>query len=390
MNLHIAMSANEAWNIYNFRRGLVQQFLSHGFKVSILAPKDECSDKLREMGCQIFDIPMSAKGINPIGDGALFLNFLRRYRKLKPDLIINYTIKPNIYGSLAARVALIPSIAVTTGLGYTFINDNLVAKIARQLYKFAFQFPRQIWFLNPDDLEAFTTNRLVDKERTFVLNGEGLNISFFYPQPRQNQDNKFRFLLIARMLWDKGIAEYVSAAKIIKKKYPDAQFQLLGATGAANPSAVSAEQMRAWHEEGLIEYLGTTPDVRPLIAKADCVVLPSYREGVPRTLMEASAMALPIITTNAPGCREVIEDGINGYLCRPRDAVDLAEKMERMITLTSGERVAMGLKGREKVEREFDEKIVIQKYLETIRKIIEGQQPTATDALIPRQCAKSE
>lgn len=369
MAIHILISANEAWNIFNFRRGMVKHFIEQGHKVTVLAPFDDCSVKLEKLGCVVVDIPIESQGVNPFGDIVLFLRLLKQYRISAPDIVMNYTIKPNIYGSLAAGLMSIPSIAITTGLGYTFLNDSYIAKLARWLYKFAFKFPQQVWFLNSDDRGTFLLHRLVAESSTFVLNGEGVDVDTFAPRPH-NQDGNIRFLLIARMLWDKGIKEYVEAARLVKERHPNVVFQLLGAAGTQNPTAISQEVVSGWHQSGVVEYLGTTGDVRPFIADSDCVVLPSYREGVPRTLMEAAAMAKPIIATDVPGCRSVVDDGINGYLCKPYDAHDLALKMERIVLATSDARARMGSCGRIKAMREFDEKIVIDKYVEKIGNIL--------------------
>jgi glycosyltransferase involved in cell wall biosynthesis len=370
MAIHILISANQAWNIYNFRRGLINHFLDAGNRVTVLAPPDACSDKLRELGCEVIDVQISSQGINPFGDLLLLCRFFRHYRNLKPDLIVNYTIKPNIYGSIATGLANIPSIAVTTGLGYTFINNGLVAKFAKFLYRVSLRFPRQVWFLNSDDREVFLEHRLVQKRSTFVLNGEGIDTAAYAPQSKLVHDNVFRFLLIGRMLKDKGVIEYVEAAQKLMSKYPNVVFQLLGATGTDNPSAIGESTINQWEKAGIVEYLGTTNDVRPFIASADCVVLPSYREGVPRTLMEAAAMAKPIVATDVPGCRSVVDDGINGYLCKAQNADDLASKLEMMLTCGHEQRTRMGLSGRKKVIEEFDEKLVIEQYVGRIDEIL--------------------
>ena len=353
----------------------MQHFLGNGNKVTILAPHDEYSTKLMALGCHVIDIPISSQGINPYSDAILFFRYIRYYQLLSPDLIINYTIKPNIYGSLAAGLVSVPSIAVTTGLGYTFINNGFVATCARALYKLSLRFASQVWFLNADDKKTFISHRLVDEKRTYVLNGEGVDVSFFSPRENLGGNETVRFLLIARMLWDKGVGEYVAAAKIIKTKYPNAVFQLLGASGAENPSAIAEEILVEWQRLGLVEYLGSKSDVRPLISSSHCVVLPSYREGVPRTLMEASAMARPVIATNVPGCSDVVEDGVTGYLCLPRDVDDLASKMELFIMANDAERARMGVYGREKAMKDFDENIVINKYADRIGPIL-GTQKT--------------
>lgn len=360
---HVILSANQAWNIYNFRRGLLKYLIANGYKISILAPWDSCSPLLIEMGCEVFDLPMSSQGINPWSDFGLMIRMFNFYRKLKPDLVINYTIKPNIYGSIAARFAGIPCLAVTTGLGYTFISNSLVAKVARKLYKFAFRYPVEVWFLNQDDRQAFISNNLIDETKAIVLQSEGIDTEFFSPQEKSVDDGKFRFLLIARMLWDKGVGEYVEAASLVKKIYPNATFQLLGATGIENPSAINRSKIIDWEESGLVEYLGTATDVRPFISAADCLVLPSYREGVSRTLMEGASMAKPLIATDVPGCRDVVKNGISGLLCEAKNVSELKNRMIELINFPVAQRNVMGNAGRKLIIDNFSEKIIISKYI---------------------------
>ena len=311
-------------------------------------------------------MPMAAKGINPREDLALMVQMWRLYKEIKPDFIFHYTIKPNIYGSAAAWLAGVPSIAVTTGLGYTFITESWVARVARWLYKAAFLSPKEVWFLNEDDRQAFFRHCLIDSGKAVLLHGEGVNTTHFCPQPAAAADGKIRFLLVARMLWDKGVGEYVEAARQIRKQYPGAVFQLLGECGVPNPSVVTRAQMADWEHEGVIEYLGTTTDVRPYLALADCLVLPSYREGMPRTLLEAAAMAKPIIATDAPGCRDVVIDGETGWLCPVKDAEALANCMVQLLAMPPADRQAMGMAGRRFIVDNFDEQKVVAHYLATL------------------------
>ncbi|MFM5482330.1 glycosyltransferase family 4 protein [Aeromonas veronii] len=363
----IAIVANTAWSVFNFRHGLLVRLLDDGYRITVIAPNDKFSDKLRKLGCDVVDLPMSAQGVNPFEDLKLMTVLYRHYRQFKPDFIIHYTIKPNIYGSLVAKLTGIPSVAITTGLGYTFVNDNVVAKIARQLYKIAFRFPKEIWFLNEDDRQIFLQHRLVARHKAILLHSEGINLNYFTPsEPSgvlQQRDEKIRFLLIARMLWDKGIGEFVEAAKLVKAQYPQATFQLLGACGVANPSVIERTQIAEWEAQGWVEYLGTVDDVRPLIEHADCVVLPSYREGVPRTLMEAAAMAKPLITTDCAGCRDVVIPSKTGFLCQIKNAESLADCCRAFIALTPTLRQQMGVAGRAFMQRKFDEKVVVAQYL---------------------------
>jgi glycosyltransferase involved in cell wall biosynthesis len=340
-----------------------------GAQVTIIAPRDRTFEPLTEMGCRCVELPVASKGTDPRQDLKTLAALYREYRTTRPHIVFHYTIKPNIYGTLAAMLARVPSIAVTTGLGYVFIQKSRTAQVAKLLYRFAFRFPREVWFLNRDDHEAFLhENLLAHPDRARRLHGEGVDLDEFALQPLPARED-FVFILIGRLLWDKGVAEYVEAARRIRAKFPHARFQLLGPVGVDNPSAISRTDVQKWEAENIVEYLGEANDVRPLVAAADCVVLPSYREGVPRTLMEASAMGRPIVATDVPGCREVVEHGVNGLLCEVKSADSLTEALERMLTLPLDEREAMALRGREKVALEFDEKNVVERYKGTIHAI---------------------
>ena len=366
MNAHLCLVANTAWSMWNFRRGVMAAMLSAGYRVTVVAPEDESAPKIRALGCDFIHLDMSAKGVNPVEDINLAIRLAKIYRSLSTDFIIHYTIKPNIYGSLAARYCNVPSLAITTGLGYTFVNDNLVSKIASFLYKVAFRFPKAIWFLNEDDRSEFVKRGLVPENKTMVLHGEGVDTDYFAPLLNPNNDGKIRFLLVARMLWDKGVGEYVEAARHIKAKYPNTIFQLLGACGVANPSNIGQEQINEWVNEGVVEYLGTTQDVRPIIAQADCVVLPSYREGIPRTMIEAAAMAKPTIVSDAPGCQDVVLHGETGLMCQVKNVQSLIFSLEGFINMDVEKRSAMGDRARQWVISSFDESIVIEKYLKML------------------------
>jgi glycosyltransferase involved in cell wall biosynthesis len=286
--------------------------------------------------------------------------------------VFHYTIKPNIYGSVAARLAGVASVAVTTGLGYVFIQHSRAAQVAKRLYRFAFRFPREVWFLNRDDEAAFVEQKLlVYPERARLLHGEGVDLDQFAPAPPggRTSPDRFAFVLIGRLLWDKGVGEYVEAARKLRMRYPHARFQLLGPLNVDNPSAISRADVDAWQNEGIVEYLGEAHDVRPVIAAADCVVLPSYREGVPRTLLEAAAMERPIVATDVPGCREVVEDGVNGLLCEVRNVESLADALARMLDMSDEERRAMAVRGRHKVANEFDERLVVERYKDLLNNL---------------------
>ncbi|RFU46037.1 glycosyltransferase family 4 protein [Paraburkholderia sp. DHOC27] len=367
--LRIILVCNTAWAIYTYRQGLLRELLARGVDVTVLAPRDRTFDLLATMGCRCIDLPVASKGTNPRDDLRTLWALFRHYRAIRPDLVFHYTIKPNIYGSLAAKLAGVSSVAITTGLGYVFIQHSRAAQVAKMLYRFAFRFPREIWFLNRDDKAAFVDqNLLVHPERARLLHGEGVDLEQFAFTPLP-ETTHFDFILIGRLLWDKGVGEYVEAARRLRAHYPQARFKLLGPVGVDNPSAITREEVAAWEKEGVVEYLGEAHDVRPFIAAANSVVLPSYREGVPRTLMEASAMGRPIVATDVPGCREVVAHGVNGLLCEVRNAESLAGRLAQMLDMSEAERRAMSERGRQKVMAEFDERGVINQYKDLIRNL---------------------
>lgn len=370
MKHHILLSGNNAWGMWNFRKELVEHLIKKGFKISISAPyNQEYFEKFKEIGCDVYDIAINAKGINPIEDFLLIRTYYKLLKEIKPDLSITYTIKPNIYGSIAANKLGIKFLPITTGLGYTFLAKGIIPAIARKLYKFAFKKANEVWFLNQDDIKAFKEANLIDENKVIQLPGEGIDLTYFSPMLKE-ENEKITFLLVGRMLKDKGVIEFVEAARILKKKYPHTKFQLLGAIWSDNPAAIQKEDIDKWQREGVIEYLGQTKDVRPYIGNASCIVLPSYREGVPCTLMEGAAMGKPIVATNVPGCKEVVEKGYNGFLCEAKNSKDLAGKMEKMLLLSKEERAQMGNNGRSLMRQKFDIKLIIQQYDEAIDRIL--------------------
>ncbi len=364
------IALNTAWNLVNFRSGLIHALVSHGYDVIAVAPTDEYAHQLAALGCRFVPLPMDNKGTHPGRDLMLLSRFVRLMRKERPDVFLGYTVKPNVYGSLAAQVSGVPVINNVAGLGTVFIKGGWLNLLVRSLYRVGLARSRIVFFQNEDDRQLFITGGLVDGALTDRLPGSGVDLKKFETAPLPGR-SQMRFLLIARMLWDKGVGEYVEAARLLRGRGLNAEVCLLGFLDVQNPAAISKSQMDEWVAEGVVRYLGVSDNVCEEIAQADCVVLPSfYREGTPRTLLEAAAMARPIITTDSVGCRDVVDDGVNGFLCRPKDALDLADKMTRMIAMSHAEREAMGLRGRDKVEREFDEKIVIDKYLAAIEAVL--------------------
>jgi len=382
LNRKIVIALNAAWNLVNFRAGLIRALVAEGYEVVAVAPPDAYASQLNALGCRYVPLHMDNMGTHPGRDMLLLLRMGLILRRERPAVFLGYTIKPNVYGSLAAGLLGIPVINNIAGLGSVFGKQGLLARLVQQLYRTALARSARVFFQNEDDKRLFIERKLVPQAIAKRIPGSGVDlVKFRYserltPAP-QSSTQALRFILIARMLWEKGVGEFVEAARIVRQQYPFATFQLLGFLDVQNPSAVSRAQVDKWVQEGVIQYLGTSDDVRVQLSNADCVVLPSYyREGVPRTLLEAAAMSRPIITTDWIGCREVVDDGVNGYLCEPKSAIDLAKKITSLIKLTPESRAEMGRQGRLKVEREFDEQLVIQQYLREIEDILSRSHPS--------------
>jgi glycosyltransferase involved in cell wall biosynthesis len=364
----IVIAANAAWNLVNFRAALIRALIAAGYRVIGAAPPDpEAEAGLAALGCEFVAIPVDSRGLSPIGDLRTLLAFHALFRRVRPLALLGYTVKPNVYGSIAARLTGVRAVNNISGLGTAFIRRNWLTLVVKQLYRTGLARSHVVFFQNTADRDEFLGARLVSPGQVRLLPGSGIDADWFAPQPRPSDaDGSVGFLLIARLLRDKGVLEYVEAARALRRADPGLRFRILGFLDAENRTAISRATVESWVAEGVIEFLGATNDVRPYVAAADCVVLPSYREGTSRVLLEAAAMARPVVATDVPGCREVVEDGVTGFLCAPRDAGDLAEKMRRMAVLSDDERTRMGAAGREKVLREFDQAIVIGRYREVL------------------------
>jgi glycosyltransferase involved in cell wall biosynthesis len=369
--VRVAVVINTSWNIWNFRRGLVKALLAAGHEVLAIAPPDDYSARLEsELGCRYVPILMENKGTNPIKDAQLTRRFLATYKRERPDVVLHFTIKPNIYGTLAARLAGIPSINNVSGLGTVFLIENLVSKVARGLYRLAFRYPHKVFFQNNDDRELFIRYGLIRPERTGLVPGSGVDLARFRPQEGVGREVEapFTFLMVARVLYEKGIVEYFEAARQVQAALgaDKVRFQLLGGVDEAGGIGVPRATFEKWLADGAIDYLGTSDNVAEHLHHADCVVLPSYREGTPKTLLEAAACGKPLVTTDVPGCRETVQHGHNGYLCQARDAADLAAKLQDMAQLPPARLTAMGQASRELAAEKFDEKLVLREYLAAV------------------------
>lgn len=365
------MCINSSWNLYNFRANLIRSLVADGYEVYALAPRDQYSERVKEFGCTYIPIYMDAKAVNPLKDFITLIQIIIKLYILNPDCLLGFTVKPNIYGSVAASILKIKIINNIAGLGLMFNKGKITVWLLEIIYKAALLKSAKVFFQNRDDLKRFVERKIVDKSVVECLPGSGVDLERFTFLPIScDKQKSFRFLLVSRLIWSKGVGEYVGAARVLKNKYPRCEFCLLGFAGVKNPDSIPESIISEWVAEGVINYLGWTDQVQLELAKSHCVVLPSYYpEGVPRSLLEAAAVGRPIITTNSVGCRDVVSDGVNGFLCLPRDIDDLTNKMEKILSLSIEDLSAMGKRSRGLVEARFDEKIVVNMYRDILRKM---------------------
>jgi glycosyltransferase involved in cell wall biosynthesis len=370
----LVIVANTSWYLHNFRLPFIQELQTRSVEVVALAPRDAWSDQLTVLGVRYIEVPMSRRGLNPLVDFSLLVRFLKIFRDERPDFVFHNTIKPVIYGSIAARWAGVRCVVnMIPGLGYVFIGKGarhrLLRPLVKMMYKFALSDSHKVFFQNQDDLDYFVDAGIVERSRAILTLGSGVDLDRFYFVESARGQAGCVCLFVGRLLWDKGVGEFVEAAKALKKRHGDLRFVLLGRLDPGNPAAVTAEVVKGWEHTGDVEYLGERPDVRPVIAQADVVVLPSYREGVPKALLEAMAMGKPIITTDAPGCKETVVDGRNGLLVPPRDASGLTVAMEKMLN-DPELRNRMGKEGRTVASERFDVRAVNAILLESLQPYI--------------------
>lgn len=362
-NMKIIFSDNTLWGLLNFRGGVIRHFANAGHSVVLVAPRDELSD-IAGLPPNVKYIPvrLDRRGTNPLSDIRYYKSLKKIYKSEKPDYIFHYTIKPNIYGTLAARSLGIRTTAIIAGLGYVYSKRSLVNSIAHVMYKYAMRYPEQVMVLNITNYNVLIERKVVKKEKLlFLEGGEGVNLEQFKPAPAP--DNKRTvFLMISRLLYEKGYAEFAGTARKLKN---EAEFRIMGPV-YSHPNAVQRATIEADVISGAIRHIEFSSDVVSQIASADCIVLPSHAEGLSRVLMEALAMAKPIIATDIQGCRETVDEGKNGFICKPKDSVSLTEACKKFITLPADDRNGMGIASRRKAEKTFDEQIVINRYLELL------------------------
>jgi len=359
----VVLVSNSSFFLYNFHRGVIEGLRDSGYRVVCLAPTDAHSEYLvDELRVEHRALGMEGKGTSLIGEGKSLLALLGTLLKLKPRYVLNFTIKANVYSGLACRLLKIPYTNNVSGLGTAFIHDSWLFRRVRALYGFANRGARCVFFENRDDQRLFMRLGLQKSTPSVVLPGAGIDPQrfAFAPQP---QTPPLTFVLVARLIGDKGVREYVMAAERLHERYPQARFWLIGPSGISNRTAISDEEIAAWRERGVLHYLGEQRDVRPFLAEANVLVLPSYREGMPRTVLEAASMGRPAIVSDVPGCRSSVNPGVTGWLCEAANVESLEQQMQGCLDMPHAALMEAGQAARVRIEREFDQQIVVRAYL---------------------------
>lgn len=369
--MKILISVNTFWNIFNFRLELIKELKSKGHVIYAVAPIDKYISKLESIGVICYSVNLNPMGTNPLKDLLLINQYYKIFKKNKPDIILSFTIKANIYGNIAARDLKIPTINNISGLGTIFIKKSLSTYIGEFLYKFSLKSSSHVFFQNKDDKQLFITNKLVEPNISSIVPGSGVDIEKFSCDRTKNKGDKFLF--VGRLISDKGVFEYLEAAVSVLKTYPNKEFFLAGEMGYNNKTALSEEQIEKYtNKYPQIKYLGKTDDIIMLLNSVDVMVLPSYREGLSKSLIEAAAMKLSIIATNVPGCREVVEDEFNGLLCEVKSVYSLERAIFKIINLSDSDRIEMGINGRKKVINRFSSEIVNKIYVDKINQVLKS------------------
>jgi glycosyltransferase involved in cell wall biosynthesis len=373
----LLLFANTDWYLYNHRLALARMAREQGMEVSLVSPKGNYVEKLRAEGFPWFELPLDRSGMNVLREALAVLRCTRLYKSLQPDLVHHFTVKPVFYGSLAARWAGVPALVNSiTGLGYLFTNPSPYVTVIRWLlkpiYMRAMAHPNQrIIFQHEGDLQAYLELGLVRREDTTIIPGSGVNLTRF--QPRDEPPEPPLILMATRMLWDKGVGDLIEAVRRMQAHRITARVALVGRPDEGNPSSIPAEQLEEWQREGFAEWWGHQEDMPAIFAQSHIVVLPSYSEGVPKCLIEAAAMGKPIVASDLPGCRAIVQDEWNGLLVAPRDPVALSKALQRLVTDRNLRR-SMGHNGRKIVEERFDDRIINQKNLTIYNELLARQE----------------
>ncbi len=370
----IALVASIAWTLWNYRLSLIKALESAGFEVILLAADDASRLHLEQhTHAKFFSLrQLSRRSLSPFQNLKFLIEIFFVLRHHRPDVALFFTIRPNTLGNLAAAAAGVPSISTVEGMGISGSSQGWLRRITLFLYRLAFRHASKVVFLNNDDLQDFFRQQIVSPEKALLVHGPGIDLQHFVPRAKEYPSEKTVFLFVARLLSEKGIREFAEAARLLKNKGVVAEFCVLGSTDSGNPTTISEAELQGWVQEGIVKHLGFLDDVRPAIAASDFLVLPSYyREGVPRSVLEAMGMEKPIITTDNVGCRDTVEEGKNGFLIPPRNVAALVEAMEKALALSPHQRAEMGRCSRQMAENEFGDQWVLPRYLALIREVLD-------------------
>lgn len=367
--MKILITSNSVFSIVNYRLDLILSIQKLGHKVYLLAPDIEKENFLKEKGFILHNLPLWRTSVNILKETFTFFAMFKKIINIKPDLILSFTIKNNLYGSIISMYLRIPFIPNITGLGNLFYEPNILAFIIKKILVISFKNCPVVFCQNPDDGNYYKKG-IVKPDRVTVLPGSGIDLSKFLPVEKSIDPKSLKFIMISRLLINKGIYEYVYASKEIKKIFPNYKFFLLGPKDTFGKSSLSDTQLESITKDGSVEYLGETKNVRDFISMADCIVLPSfYREGTPRVLIEAASMGKPIITTNVPGCKEVVKNNVNGFLCKPRNQENLKKIIMKFAELDLVKIKKMGKESRNLAEKKYDQNIIIKIYKKFIQSV---------------------
>ena len=377
---HISLSANTCWYIVNFRLPLIKELLALGHTVTVFAPRDRFTVQLQDAGVNFVNLHIASRSVNPAKEFRCLFRYIRLYGTHDIDVALHFTPKPNIYGSFAAMLHGKQAINNISGLGSGVESGRFLRRLVEALYRFSQRSASTVFVQNPDDLRLFMEKRIASAEQLRLLPGSGVDLEHFsYREPVERDVTAFT--LVARLLWAKGVVDFLEAARRVKKLRPGTRFLLVGGVEETNPRYVPSSTLQAYVSEGTMEWIGHVDDVRTYLTDADCVVLPSvYREGTPKSLLEAASMGRIIITNDTPGCRETVDDEVSGFICRPRDLNDLVDKMLTVCDLSHETRIRMSLAARQKMESEYSVANVHDAYFEALARAFPARASGGTSA----------
>lgn len=356
----VLILANSSVGLFSFRNELVLELIKK-YDVYASLPDTEFVKELQQEGCKVINTPIDRRGVNPLKDLKLFFSYLKLLGEIKPDVVLTYTIKPNVYGGVACRIKKVPFLANVTGLGTALQGEGILQKITGLMYKTGLKGAQNVFFQNRDNLDFFVNNRMIKSTAT-LLPGSGVNTTKFSLLPWPDKGTEFIF--IGRIMKEKGIEEYFECARTIKKDYPEVVFNILG------PCEDEYEdRLKEMNEAGIVRYMGSVKDVRPYLAASKCLIHPSYHEGMSNVCLEAASSGRVVITNDIPGCRETVSAGKTGFIVQPKNAEKLIEAVRTFLEMSEEEASRMGIAGREFVTKNFDRTIVVNEYMNRIEQI---------------------